>query len=186
MRGGASAKRSVSYAYPPEPMLFPTPCLRLVPCLRDSFNAVLIIATGHTPRSVSDFGIAGLTARVLTEVLAVSMLDSISGLSATLLCPVYSGADALYRVVMGGHRAHPTTITSPTLWGHMVRFNQPRVSQGKVLLFRGNETHRHGVKPTVSATVNRSPCRTVPHVLACIQTERVRTMIALVSKSVPL
>ena len=32
MRRGANAKQSVSHAYPPAPLPFPTPCLRLVVC----------------------------------------------------------------------------------------------------------------------------------------------------------
>ena len=80
------------------------------------FYAVLISATGLTPRSVSSFCIASSTARVLTEVLAVSMVDSISGFSTLPLRPVHYGSDALHRVRLGGHRAQPTTNTSPTLW----------------------------------------------------------------------
>ena len=49
----------------------------------DSPDAVLISATGLTSRSVSAFGIASLTARVVTEVPAISVMDYISGFTAT-------------------------------------------------------------------------------------------------------
>ena len=55
----------------------------------DSYGAVLIVATGTTPRSVSASGIAMSTARVLTEVHALGMLDFITGFRATPLRPVH-------------------------------------------------------------------------------------------------
>ena len=66
----------------------------------DYFGAVLISVTGSTSRSVSASGIAGSTAQVLTEVPAVSMLDSVSGFSATSLRPVHFKPHALHSVVL--------------------------------------------------------------------------------------
>ena len=100
----------------------------------DSYGAVLIGATSSTPRSVLASGIAIPTARVLSEVPADSMLDSMTGFCASPLHLVRFGPAALHNVVLGGHRAQPTTITSLTLWEHMVRFNQLRVSQGKTVM----------------------------------------------------
>ena len=90
----------------------------------DSYGAALISAT---PRSVSASGIAVSTARVLFEVPALGVLDFITGFRATPLHPVHYGSDALHRVVLGGHRAQPTTITSLTLWEHMVLPTSPRL-----------------------------------------------------------
>ena len=72
-------------------------------------DAVLICATSLTPRSVLVSCIDSLATRFLTEVSAVSMVDSTSGFSTTPLRPVYCGSDAFHRVVLGGHQAQPTS-----------------------------------------------------------------------------
>ena len=96
----------------------------------DPPDSVLISATDLAPRSVSAFCINSLTARVLTKVPVVSMVDSTSVFSTTPLRSVHCASNALLHVVLGGHQAQPTVITFRPLWEHMVRFNQLRVSQG--------------------------------------------------------
>ena len=70
----------------------------------------------------------------MNEVPADVVLDSTTGFRVLPLHPLRYGNDALHSTVPGGHRAQPTTITTPTLWEHLVRFNKRRVGQGKTVL----------------------------------------------------
>ena len=64
-------------------------------------------ATGSARRLVSALGIAIPTARVLTVVLAVTVLDSMTGFRASPLHPVRYGSDTLHRVVLGDIEPSP-------------------------------------------------------------------------------
>ena len=152
----------------------------------DSSDAVLFCFTSPTPRTISALCITSSTASVPTEVSAVCLVDFISSFSATPLRLVHCGSNALHCVVLGGHRAYPTTITFPTLLEHVVRFNELRVSQLKTVLFKGSKSHRQSAQPTVSAAIDMSPFLTVSVALACVPTERISTTVSLVPKSVPL
>ena len=87
------------------------------------YDAVPCGVTIATPSLGSASDVVESAVRVITEVFADAMLDFPIGARASPLLAVRRGSDALHRFVLEGHRAQPTTITTPTLWEHLVRFN---------------------------------------------------------------
>ena len=122
-----------------------------VPC-----DAVPSGATVAMPRTGCATDNVDSAVRMITEVFADVVPNVPIVVLASPLPADRRGSDALHRTVLGKSCAQPTTINTPPLWEHLVRFNQHRVSQGKAVPLRGSENHRQEAGPTVPAAVDRS------------------------------
>ena len=99
----------------------------------DSFGVVMGGTSGSMPKSSSAPCVFSSDVPVTMGVTADFTLGTSCGVRAPPLYHKRYISGALHRVVLGVHRTQPTTIGSPTLWEHMARFNQLRVSQGKTV-----------------------------------------------------